>query len=58
MATIEELEQAIRDIDSWINGLEGIGILYCYDYVNYESGSNLKSIEIVKKILGRKDGNQ
>jgi len=53
---VKELEQAILDIDSWIDGVEGIGILYCYDYGRYDDESDLKSIEIVKKILGEKNG--
>ena len=48
---VKELEQAIRDIDSWIDGTEGIGILHCYDYCGYDDKSHLRSIKIVKKIL-------
>lgn len=57
MATEEELKQAIRDIDSWIYGTEGIGIIYCYGCSAEYDKADLRSFEIVKQILGENNGN-
>lgn len=56
MATVEELEQAIRDADWCVSNTDSFDLLYCFRG-QLKSEQMAKSFLIIKEILERNNGN-